>query len=514
MVRPCDLELQQHVPDDGGRLGVEIRGGLIEQDDLRVVDQGPCERQPLLEPLGQRRCGVVASLPQSQAGQQHLGPVTPGGLAHPIQPTEEVQHPDRRQVPVQARPPLAAPPPACAPLGPAKDRSRPTPHTCAPPEDTPIRPASIRTVVVFPAPFGPRRPKISPSVISRLNPSTATAAPKRRVRPSVRIMRAPTPSESDIPGEPDHQSAIGGRAPIRHLDHPPLGPAHAAQVSANAGDRAAAYAQPRPDASRYSAGHDAGPTSSKSARPGRPWWITAVFWGRKTKSRTACRPGPVGAWAGSTSSCSSPWRAPRACAPRAPDPSPHPRPRRRTRGPRRCCRSAPRARARRCSVDPASGDPHRLLPTEINMLYRALGADGFRGGGCSTHHTVRCVLHHLRPYPGGRMVRLRHRVRSSGKPLPISWRTWPAAEMITGTVAFTAGAGASPGSPYSTSPATRPPWRGRHAGRDRRPGLDRLPAPATDEPGQDPRRRTRRTGQCLAVPRTVVLGRGGDLRFR
>src|SRR5450759_3755963 len=44
------------------------------------------------------------------------------------------------------------------------------------------RPQSIRIVVDFPAPFGPRKPKISPRATSRLMPSTATKSPKRFVR--------------------------------------------------------------------------------------------------------------------------------------------------------------------------------------------------------------------------------------------------------------------------------------------------------------------------------------------
>src|SRR5208282_2442234 len=42
--------------------------------------------------------------------------------------------------------------------------------------------ASIESVVVFPAPFGPKSPKISPRSISKLIWSTATSSPKRRVR--------------------------------------------------------------------------------------------------------------------------------------------------------------------------------------------------------------------------------------------------------------------------------------------------------------------------------------------
>jgi hypothetical protein len=43
------------------------------------------------------------------------------------------------------------------------------------------------TVVVLPAPFGPRRPKTMPSLSARSIPSTAVTVPKRFVRPSPRV---------------------------------------------------------------------------------------------------------------------------------------------------------------------------------------------------------------------------------------------------------------------------------------------------------------------------------------
>src|SRR5512132_2168558 len=46
---------------------------------------------------------------------------------------------------------------------------------------------SRRSVVVLPAPFGPRKPNTSPSRTSRSSPSTATSVPKRFVSFSVRI---------------------------------------------------------------------------------------------------------------------------------------------------------------------------------------------------------------------------------------------------------------------------------------------------------------------------------------
>src|SRR5664279_2834505 len=46
---------------------------------------------------------------------------------------------------------------------------------------------SRRIVVDFPAPFGPRKPKISPVFTSRSTPSTAARSPKYLVSPLVQI---------------------------------------------------------------------------------------------------------------------------------------------------------------------------------------------------------------------------------------------------------------------------------------------------------------------------------------
>jgi hypothetical protein len=48
-------------------------------------------------------------------------------------------------------------------------------------------PASIRSVVVFPAPFGPRNPVTSPGAALKLSPSTAVTRPNRFVRPETTI---------------------------------------------------------------------------------------------------------------------------------------------------------------------------------------------------------------------------------------------------------------------------------------------------------------------------------------
>ncbi len=48
-----------------------------------------------------------------------------------------------------------------------------------------MRQQRIRTVVVFPAPFGPKKPKTSPSFTWRLSPSMAVTSPNSLPKPTV-----------------------------------------------------------------------------------------------------------------------------------------------------------------------------------------------------------------------------------------------------------------------------------------------------------------------------------------
>ena len=58
------------------------------------------------------------------------------------------------------------------------------PRTAQLPDVGDRKPISVRIVVVFPAPFGPRKPSTSPGATLRLNPETAASEPYRFVRSS------------------------------------------------------------------------------------------------------------------------------------------------------------------------------------------------------------------------------------------------------------------------------------------------------------------------------------------
>ena len=65
-----------------------------------------------------------------------------------------------------------------------------TPSIFTNPEVGSDRPARMRIVVVFPAPFGPRKPKISPGATVRLSRSTAVKSPYFFVSSRISIMAA------------------------------------------------------------------------------------------------------------------------------------------------------------------------------------------------------------------------------------------------------------------------------------------------------------------------------------
>jgi hypothetical protein len=65
------------------------------------------------------------------------------------------------------------------------------PAIVAEPEVGAIRMPSVRTVVVFPAPFGPRKPNTSPRPISKETSLNATRLPKRLPRPWTESAGAP-----------------------------------------------------------------------------------------------------------------------------------------------------------------------------------------------------------------------------------------------------------------------------------------------------------------------------------
>ncbi len=75
---PRALQPLQALPDLVARLGVEARRGLVENQEVGLVDQGPREHDPAHEPPRKLRDGRVPAVFQGDEFQQLQGPG--GGL--------------------------------------------------------------------------------------------------------------------------------------------------------------------------------------------------------------------------------------------------------------------------------------------------------------------------------------------------------------------------------------------------------------------------------------------------
>ena len=145
----------------GGGLGVEVVRGLVDQQHRRLGEQRAGDREPLLHAVRPAADGVVAAVGQADVGEHGAGTRVGGLLAHPVQAGEEREVLDAgdalvgRAVARRAR----GRPSRAAPRGPLA-ASMPTTRTV--PAVGSTRPASVRSSVVLPAPFGPSSAWISP----------------------------------------------------------------------------------------------------------------------------------------------------------------------------------------------------------------------------------------------------------------------------------------------------------------------------------------------------------------
>src|SRR5579885_2660827 len=95
-------------------------------------------------------------------------------------------------------------------LTPSGSRTTSKPATVAEPPSGLRTPASMRSVVVLPAPSGPTRPKISPAPATKLRRSTASVSAKRRVS-----SRASTAGSAMGLSGCEHDGRVGGHAGLQ-----------------------------------------------------------------------------------------------------------------------------------------------------------------------------------------------------------------------------------------------------------------------------------------------------------
>ena len=84
-----------------GALGVERGERLVEDEQLRLVQERAAEREPLRHPARVRRDALGADVPEAVALEQHPDPLAP--LRHAVEPAVEVEVLDRGQVAVEQR---------------------------------------------------------------------------------------------------------------------------------------------------------------------------------------------------------------------------------------------------------------------------------------------------------------------------------------------------------------------------------------------------------------------------
>jgi hypothetical protein len=74
---PLPGELVQFTVDERCRVGVEARERLVEQHELRVVEERAAEGEALLHPAREGRDPGVALLPEAEALEQHADALAP-----------------------------------------------------------------------------------------------------------------------------------------------------------------------------------------------------------------------------------------------------------------------------------------------------------------------------------------------------------------------------------------------------------------------------------------------------
>ena len=163
-------EAFDHIPGRSACRGVEAGGRLVEEDQLRVADEREGEVESAA--LATREAGAPAGRPFLRARRARSSRRRISGGCSSRRRARGTREPSGRG---RARTPAGRS--RCGRAihaSPRRDRRRaPTPRRSS----GAWNPSRISTVVVLPAPFGPRKAKISPRATSRSIPRTASMSP-------------------------------------------------------------------------------------------------------------------------------------------------------------------------------------------------------------------------------------------------------------------------------------------------------------------------------------------------
>ena len=155
-------------------LGVEVGVGLVEQQQLRLVQDAAADRQPLAHP-GRELGDALLGPPLHPGGGEQLGDPRLAGLARdPVQPGVEAQVLAAAEVAVEQR--LVAEVADPAAQLPGLVRERAAEHPASPPLGR-SSVARIRSSVVLPAPLGPSTTSDCPPATVSPTPSSAVRSP-------------------------------------------------------------------------------------------------------------------------------------------------------------------------------------------------------------------------------------------------------------------------------------------------------------------------------------------------
>jgi hypothetical protein len=157
--------------------GVETVGGLVEEEHLGLVDECARDHHALAHALGEAVHAVLRAVGETDPAQD-LHRV---GILDPEERRVEVQVLQRAHVEIEvllleAHADLRLDLRVVVPGLPAEDLARPLLGD--------IWPVSTLIVVDLPAPFGPRKPRISPGITSKLTFFTASMSPYEKLRSS------------------------------------------------------------------------------------------------------------------------------------------------------------------------------------------------------------------------------------------------------------------------------------------------------------------------------------------
>jgi hypothetical protein len=196
------------VPGHATRGGVETLGHLVEEDDRGIVDEGASDEEPLALAGREARKGGLRLLRQAPLLEQHA-PVDPAGRQRGEQ-IHGLPHPEpvrqRRLLQLRADPPTQGR--HVLHRIEAKDADAPAVR--------PSKPLDRLDRRVFPDPFGPRMPKISPAAMSSETSSMATVCPYRLWRCSTSTTASPLMKpQPSLPGSCSRTSSSSCRGSDR-----------------------------------------------------------------------------------------------------------------------------------------------------------------------------------------------------------------------------------------------------------------------------------------------------------